>query len=214
MTRRERSGGILVRRLERDSLFTLNAGRLGAISCGQRELERELRAAKYGTGGSGTEGSGAYCARGRPFVSQRAPPRAPALAAHDQRLLQEDQSRSAENLPSCVRDVVGKIDECTRRTAPKARWSLLRCGTSARNSLLPHRGGGREDKARGRTPDAHAKREGPSLGVQGPQGAERQQLVLVGAPVPSASEEKGDTSGRLMDTDDRGRPTGAPKLPA
>ena len=131
---------------------TLNAGRLGAISCGQRELERELRAAKYGTGGSGTEGSGAYCARGRPFVSQRAPPRAPALAAHDQRLLQEDQSRSAENLPSCVRDVVGKIDECTRRTAPKARWSLLRCGTSARNSLLPHRGGGRETKREGARP--------------------------------------------------------------
>jgi len=71
---------------------TLNAGGLGAISRGQRELERKLRAAKYGT-----EGSEAYCARGRPFVSQRAPPRAPALAAHDQRLLQEDQSRSAEN---------------------------------------------------------------------------------------------------------------------
>ena len=34
-----------------------------------------------------------------------------------------------------------------------------------------------------------------SLGVQSPQGAERQQLVLVGATVPSASEEKGDTSG-------------------
>ena len=77
MTRRERSGGILVRRLERDSLFTLNAGGLGAISRGQRELERELRAAKYGT-----EGSEAYCARGRMFVSQRAPPRAPALATH------------------------------------------------------------------------------------------------------------------------------------
>ena len=115
---------------------------------------------------------------------------------------------------SCVRDVVGKIDECTRRTAPKARWSLLRCGTSARNSLLPHRGGGREDKARGRTFDAHEEREGLSLSVQGPQGAERQQLVLVGATVPSASEEKGDTSGRLMDTGYRGRPTSAPKLPA
>ena len=44
-------------------------------------------------------------------------------------------------------------------------------------------------------PDAHEEREGLSLGVQGPQGAERQQLVLVGATVPSASEEKGDTSG-------------------
>ena len=64
------------------------------------------------------------------------------------------------------------------------------------------------------TLDAHAKREGLSLGVQGSQGAERQQLVLVGAPVPSASEEKGDTSGRLMDSDERGRPTSAPKFPA
>ena len=126
----------------------------------------------------------------------RAPPWGPRPShPWPQRPLQEDLSRSAENLPSCVRDVVGKIDECTRRTAPKARWSLLRCGTSARNSLLPHRGGGREDKARGRVFDAHEEREGLSLGVQGPQGAERQQLVLVGATVPSASEEKGDTSG-------------------
>ena len=62
--------------------------------------------------------------------------------------------------------------------------------------------------------DAHEERGGLSLSVQGPQGAERQQLVLVGATVPSASEEKGDTGGRLMDTNDRGRPTSAPKLPA
>ena len=54
-----------------------NSGGLGAISRGQRELERELRAAEYGT-----EGSEAYCARGRMLVSQRAPPRAPTLATH------------------------------------------------------------------------------------------------------------------------------------
>ena len=44
-----------------------NAGGLGAISRGQRELERELRAAEYGT-----EGSETYCARGR-CTSRSAP---------------------------------------------------------------------------------------------------------------------------------------------
>ncbi len=44
-----------------------NSGGLGAISRGQRELERELRAAEYGT-----EGSGTYCARGRCIVRKTA----------------------------------------------------------------------------------------------------------------------------------------------
>ena len=54
-----------------------NAGSSEQLAAASESLSGELRATKYGT-----EGSGAYCARGRPFVSQRAPPRAPALATH------------------------------------------------------------------------------------------------------------------------------------
>ena len=54
-----------------------NAGSSEQLAAASESLSGELRATKYGT-----EGSEAYCARGRMFVSQRAPPRAPALATH------------------------------------------------------------------------------------------------------------------------------------
>jgi hypothetical protein len=79
-----------------------NSGGSEQLAAANESRNGELRAAKYGT-----EGSETYCARRRSTSHSARPPWGPRPShPWPQRPLQEDQSRSAENLPtSTVREV-------------------------------------------------------------------------------------------------------------
>ena len=105
MDRRGESESVSTQRPRKRLPVHANAGSSEQLAAATSESwSGELRAAKYGTEGS------KHTARADVVrLAARAPPWGPRPShPWPQRPLQEDQSRSAENLPSCVRDVVGK----------------------------------------------------------------------------------------------------------